>query len=268
MNKKIVFLGAGKMGEALIGAFIGSRAAYASRITAVDADAKRLNYLKKRYNIGITADKRRALKNARIVFLAVKPQQMQELLDEIRPYAGRKTLFISIAAGLTTKYLENNLPKGAPVIRTMPNTPAMVGLGAAGIAKGRRATAVHIRAAKRLLDNAGITAVLPENKLNAVTAVSGSGPAYVFFLAEMLERSAVELGLSKDVAAKLARQTVAGAGRMLERSEATAAQLRKNVTSPGGTTEAALKVLGKKEFYSIFSQAVKRAAKRSRELSK
>lgn len=268
MSKKIVFLGAGKMGEALISSFISGGAAAASSITAADADAKRLLYLKKRYGIR-TADKRAALKGAGVVFLAVKPQQMQELLDEILPYAGRNVLYISIAAGLTTKYLEKNLPAGAAVIRTMPNTPAMVGLGATGISKGRRASSKDVNTAKRLLDKAGITAVLPEKDLDAVTAISGSGPAYVFYLTELLEQAAKALGLSKEASAKLARQTVAGAGRMLERMpDVPAAQLRKNVTSPGGTTEAALKVLGEGCFYGILLDAVKSAKKRSRELAK
>jgi pyrroline-5-carboxylate reductase len=269
INKHIVFLGAGKMGEALISYFVKSGIVAASKVTAVDADWKKTAVLAKRYGIKSTPDKSRALRNADIVFLAVKPQQMPGLLDEIKSLVNKKMLVISIAAGITTRYIEDRLSGRCAVIRTMPNTPAMIGLGATGISKGRRVSKSQIETAKKLFDKAGKTAVLAEDKLDSVTAVSGSGPAYVFFLAEMLERGAVELGLSKETASEFARQTVAGAGRMLEQfSDKPAAELRKNVTSPGGTTEAAITYLEKNNFYDIFIKALKRAKERAQELSK
>ncbi|MFH1367729.1 MAG: pyrroline-5-carboxylate reductase [Elusimicrobiota bacterium] len=269
INKNIAFLGSGKMAEALISGFIKSRLAPASAITAVDIDLKRLSFLKRKYRIKTSTDKLSALKKANIIFLAVKPRQMEGLLCEAGLRIRKNQLVISIAAGITTKWIERFLIKGVPVVRTMPNTPAAFGCGATGIAKGRWAKAAHLSTAKKLFDQTGITAALPESKIDAVTAVSGSGPAYVFLLAELLEQAAKDLGLAGNTARDFSRQTVIGAGEMLKRCpETPAARLRKNVTSPGGTTEAAIKTLARNKFAEIFKKAVKRAKERAKELSR
>ena len=269
LNKRIVFMGGGKMAEALISGFVKSGLVKPAMITAVDIDAKRLRALKNIYKIRVSADKIAPLISADIVLLAVKPQQMEGLLVEIGHRLKKAQLVVSIAAGITTKWIEYHLPVGTPVIRTMPNTPAALGHGATGIAKGKYAGNAHIKTVKILFDKVGKTAVMKEDLINSVTAVSGSGPAYVFFFTELLEDAALKLGLDKQTAREFSRRTVLGAGQMLETFKGIdASVLRRNVTSPGGTTEAAVKVLENSDFRDIFLKAAKRARERSIELSK
>lgn len=269
INKKIAFLGGGKMAEALISGFIKGGLISPASITASDIDAKRRAHLKKKYGVRIVPDAVSAVERADVVILAVKPQQLEGLLSEVGSFVGAKALVVSIAAGITTGWIEKFLKTGTPVIRTMPNTPAMLGRGATGIAKGSSAKDSHVALAKRLFATVGKTGVFPEDLIDSVTAVSGSGPAYVFYVSEILKEAAVELGLDDRAADDFARQTILGAGEMLFRfRDVPASELRRNVTSPGGTTEAALKSLEEQGFKEILKSAVKRARDRARELSR
>jgi pyrroline-5-carboxylate reductase len=203
------------------------------------------------------------------IVLAVKPQMMATVLGEYRSFAGGNSLWLSIAAGSTLGFFARALGETAAVVRAMPNTPAAVGRGISVACAGPRVTSTQRAAAERLLAAVGEVAwVADEPLIDAVTAVSGSGPAYVFLLIECLAKAGVAAGLPADLAERLARATVIGAGELARLSPETAAQLRENVTSPGGTTRAALDVLMAKEgLEPLLTRAVLAAAKRSRELS-
>ena len=268
IKKNIVFLGAGNMAEALIKGMVGSGLVLPSCITATDTRPERLAYLRRKLRIKTLRDNRTAVGNADIIFLAVKPQQMESVLSETGASLRPSQIVISIAAGITSGYIERFLPKGTPVIRSMPNTPALLGAGAIALAAGKCATRAHIALSKILFSVSGAVVELPEAQINAVTALSGSGPAYVFYLAEAMTKAGVALGLPDDIAALLARQTVFGAGKMLGELSTPTAELRRNVTSPGGTTAAAIEVLEKNKFADTLCRAIGRAEKRARELAR
>jgi len=267
-NKKIAFLGAGNMAEAIITGLVHSRLIAPENIIASDVKTDRLTYLSSKFKIKVATDNFSAIKPAGTIFLCVKPQMMEELLCASGLKISPKQLVISIAAGITTKYIESYLVKGVPVVRAMPNTPLLSGAGATALCPGKYANKIHVSAAKKLFSASGIVEETTEAKINAVTALSGSGPAYVFYLAELLKSAGAEMGLAEDVSDRLARQTVFGAGKMLVEQKAPASLMRKNVTSPGGTTEAALKYLEKNGFARIFKEAVKKAKKRAGDLSR
>lgn len=206
-----------------------------------------------------------AAESAEVVILAVKPQVMDELLNEIAPVITPNHLVVSIAAGITTGHIEAALG-AVPVVRCMPNTPALVGEGMTGLAPGAHASEAHTARAEELMASVGQTVVVREDQLDAVTGVSGSGPAYVFLLAEALEEAAIAEGFEPELARQLASQTVVGAGKLLGVSPMTATELRRQVTSPNGTTEAALASLENASFRRMMRDAVRAATERSREL--
>ena len=266
MNKNITFIGSGNMAEALISGFLKSGLISGSRLTAADVRSARLAFLKKKYGICTEKCNRNAVKNADIVFLAVKPQQMEAVLCDISLFVRRSQLVISLAAGITTTFIEKYLKTA--VIRSMPNTPALVGEGAIAVSKGRWASAKDLATAITLFSSVGTVVALKEKYLNAVTALSGSGPAYVFYLAEAFEKAGEHLGLSKEVSTVLSRQTIFGAGKLLKHSKLNSSALRAVVTSPGGTTEAAIKHFEKHEFLEIVRGALKKARQRASQLNK
>jgi len=256
------------MGEALVSGLIQSRAWKPSQITVTDVRPDQLERLRKTYKVRTSDDNRWAVRDAEIVLLAVKPQQAGHVLEEVGPVLQETQLVLSIVAGLTTAKIERSLAKGVPVIRVMANTPALIGKSASAIARGRWSQEPHEKRAQAILSTVGSVTVVPEKEMDAVTAVSGSGPAYVFYMAEAMMEAGVKLGLAPHVADALVRRTIEGAGALLAQSREGAATLRQRVTSPGGTTEAALKVLERARFKFIFGQALKRAAARSGELSR
>lgn len=268
LKKRIVFLGSGNMAEALISGLVKSGLVAPANVMSTDPRAERLQYLKKKLKIATTVDNRSAAKNADVIFIAVKPQQMETLLEDIGPAVTARQLVISIAAGITSSYIERFLPRGTAVVRAMPNTPAQLSAGAIAVAPGAYAGARHMALAKKLFATAGTVIELTEEAMNAVTALSGSGPAYVFLLCEAMEKAGVRMGLSAEVARRLARQTVFGAGKMLSELAAPADELRRNVTSPGGTTAAAIEHMEQSGLTEIVCQALERAKDRARQLSK
>jgi pyrroline-5-carboxylate reductase len=193
---------------------------------------------------------------------------MKPVLEDLGPVIRKSQLVLSIAAGIPTRMIEKFMATQVPVIRVMPNTPALVGLGMAALALGRAARPSHERLARAIMETVGAVVTVPEVKMDAVTAVSGSGPAYVFYLAEAMRDAGVELGLAPRIADQLVRQTLKGAGALLAQSHEEAHALRQRVTSPGGTTEAALKIMENAKVRATISKALKRAADRSRELSR
>jgi len=262
---RIGIIGCGTMGQALIKGLL-DHGVPASRLCVADASAAARRIVARRFGIKAVARNRDAVRGAGLILLAVKPQQMAGVVDELAAALTRSVLVISIAAGMTLRWLEKHLP-GLPVVRVMPNLPATVGCGFAAIAAGRRATTRHRAVAMALFDAMGIAVELPERHFDAVTAVSGSGPAYVFYLVQIWERAARALGLPASAAALAIRQTLEGSVRLLQADGAAAAELIRQVASKRGTTEAALSVLARRRVGTHFTEALQAAARRSRELS-
>jgi len=235
-NKTVAFIGAGNMGEALIRGLLGAKMVPPSRIIAADVRAERREFFMSSFGVQAVDDNVEAVKAADIVLLAVKPQQMSELLAGLKPVMSGAKLMISIAAGVTTARIEQELGGQARVVRVMPNTPALVGAGAAALAKGAYATNNDLVSAESILGAVGIVVRVEEKLMDAVTALSGSGPAYIFYVTEALIRAGVAAGLDEALAKKLAIQTVFGAAKLLVESGEEPESLRRKVTSPGGTT--------------------------------
>ncbi len=259
-------VGGGNMGEALIAGLIRSGRWKPSQIIVTDVRPEQLDRLQRTYKVGTSADNRWAVREATTVLLAVKPQQIRHVLEELGPVIQESQLVLSIAAGISTGIMERFLAKRVPVIRAMPNTPALVGMGAAAVARGRWAKEIHEKAAISILETVGTVVSVAERDMDAVTALSGSGPAYIFYLAEALVQAGQAMGLPPQVVDTLVRQTIRGAGELLATSREEPHTLRQRVTSPGGTTEAAVKVLETAKVKTIFTKALKRASARSREL--
>ncbi|HEX7531202.1 MAG TPA: pyrroline-5-carboxylate reductase [Pyrinomonadaceae bacterium] len=266
-NKTIAFIGAGNMGEALIRGLLSTKTVAPSQITAADARPERCEFFTKHFGIPTTADNATAARYADVVLLAIKPQQMSTVLAGLKSVTASLRLIISIAAGVTTSRIERELGGIARVVRVMPNIPALVGAGAAALAKGSLATDEDVATAEAILGAVGMTVRVDEKLMDAVTALSGSGPAYVFYVTEAMVKAGVAAGLDEGLAKKLAIQTVFGAAKLLIESGEAPESLRRKVTSPGGTTEAALRVMSERKLMEIFTEAVKAAEKKSRELS-
>lgn len=267
MESKVVFVGAGNMAEAIAAGMVDAEFCAPEKIVLTDIRLERLQELEADLGIRTSTDNR-VVKNAEIVVLAVKPQVMGEVLKGIAPVLRKETLVISIAAGITAEQIESALEDGIRVVRVMPNTPALIGQGASGIAPGALADEADIEVAEAILGCVGLTVRVEEGELDAVTALSGSGPAYVFYLLESMLAAADQMGLEKETARTLALQTVEGAARLMKDSGEEAAELRAKVTSKGGTTEAAIRSLEESGVKNAILSALKAAKARSEELSK
>lgn len=262
-NKTLAFIGAGHMGEALIRGLLAAKTMAPDQLVAHDVRPERLADLRQRFGIRTSATP----PPADIIILAVKPQQMREVLAGLATAGGVGALFISIAAGTTTGQIEQALGGRPRVVRVMPNTPALVGAGAAGLCRGAYATDDDLIVAETILGAVGITVRVSESLMNAVTALSGSGPAYVFRVAEAMIEAGQQAGLPADVARTLTIQTIMGAGRLMSESGEEPAELRRRVTSPGGTTAAALSVLDERQLMAAFAEAIAAAVRRGTELA-
>lgn len=264
----IAFIGAGNMGEALIRGVIRAAIYSPSRIIAADPRPERRSEIAEKLGVAVTADNKEAIAAAHTVILSVKPQQLSEVIPQIAPFLGKSHLLISILAGINTALLEEKLGEGIAVVRVMPNTPALVEAGIAAICPGRYAREEDLRKVEEIFGAVGEVVRVEEGMMNLVTAVSGSGPAYLFLFTEALAAAARELGMDKGLADTLARRTVVGAGRLLEQSGENPAILRDRVTSPGGTTAAALKVMEDGGFHRLIHRAVAAALQRGEELQR
>ena len=264
----VLLVGAGKMGGALLESWL-ARGLPPALISVIEpSPAPEISKLLSAKRIACDPQPPLVPTHAAIV-LAVKPQTAPDAIKQIARFVRRDTVVVSIMAGRTLGFLAKHLPKGTAIVRAMPNTPASIGRGITVAVPNAKVKGGARELADALLAATGpVEWIKNEKWMDAVTAVSGSGPAYVFLLAESLARAGVAAGLPKALAAKLARETVAGAGELLHRSELEAAKLRENVTSPGGTTAAALKVLmAKSGLDPLLKKAVAAAAKRSRQLA-
>jgi pyrroline-5-carboxylate reductase len=270
-ERPLLLVGGGKMGEALLAGWLGSGLAPAA-VHAVEPDEGRRRQLEARHGIRAVADARQLPPDLApgALLLAIKPQMMDASLPNYRERVRPDTLVLSIAAGKPIALFERVLGPGLGVVRAMPNTPAAVGRGVSVLCANAAASADQRALAERLMAAVGsVHWITDEDRMHAVTAVSGSGPAYVFHLIEALAAAAVRAGLPEDLAMALARGTVSGAGELARQSDETAAALRVNVTSPGGTTAAALQVLMAPDagLGRLIERAVAAAAQRSRELA-
>lgn len=261
----VAFLGVGVMGEALLAALVRAGRP-ASELLVAEKRPERAAELTERYGIEVV-DGPEAVKRADTVLLVVKPQDIGALLDEVAASARPGQLFVSIAAGITTAFVESRLPEGVAVVRAMPNTPALVGEGMSATSPGSHATEEHLREAEDLLRSTGRVVRVPEKQQDAVTAISGSGPAYVFYVVEAMIEAGVHLGLPRPTATELVVQTLAGSATLLRDTGEHPTILRERVTSPGGTTAAALRLLDEGGVRAAFLAAIEGARDRSRALS-
>jgi pyrroline-5-carboxylate reductase len=261
----VALIGGGKMGSALLGGLL-DRAWDPDAISIAEVDAERRRELEQRFpKVRVVPSPAWAVADAEVVIVAVKPGDVAASLQAAESSLPSETLVLSIAAGVTISTLEALVP-GRPVVRAMPNTPALVGLGASAIAPGRHAGDNHLDLASRLLGAVGIVVTVAESALDAVTGLSGSGPAYVFLVAEAMIEAGVLVGLTRDIAQKLVVQTLLGSATLLAQSDEGPEALRAAVTSPGGTTAAGLRELESARFRAAILDAVSAATRRSREL--
>ncbi len=268
MNKPtLAFIGGGNMATSLIGGLL-EKGYPASNITASDPMKENRDRLSQQFGINTTDDNNKAAL-ADIIVLAIKPQVIKQVAEDIRPALAHQPLIISIAAGITMSSLEGWLGPQTPIVRCMPNTPALVQTGAAGLFANSQVDKAQQTAAGEVLDAVGISCWLEkEAEIDAVTAVSGSGPAYFFLVMEAMEKVGIELGLSPEIARKLTLQTALGAAKMAIESDVDSAELRRRVTSPGGTTQRAIETFLDGDLPGLFSKAMTGAVERAQEMAK
>ena len=265
---RLVFIGAGNMAEALLRGILAANRMSPVDILVADVRAERLAYLQSTYGIGISSDNADAARRAETILLAVKPQVMAGVLDDLKGTLSAQQLLVSIAAGISTTSIAEHFPHSVRVIRVMPNTPALVLEGVSALARGQHAEPQDLEAARYLFEAVGKVVVVDEALMDAVTGLSGSGPAYVFLVIEALSDAGVKVGLPRDVALALAAQTVRGAARLVQETGKHPGELKDMVTSPGGTTIAGLHALEQGAVRSALISAVEAATRRSQELGK
>ncbi len=267
-GKKVGFLGAGNMGEALIRGLLKAGLVPVDHVFATDVRLGRLEQLGKLYGIHTLSDNRLLVKRVDVVILAVKPQIIQQVLREVAPAVTARQLFISMAAGVPTSALRAALPKSVRLIRVMPNTPALVLEGVTAVARAERLKTGDVETAEEIFGAVGKVVVLEEELLDAVTGLSGSGPAYVALMIEALADGGVRVGLDRITAMTLAAQTVLGSAKLLIETGTHPGQLKDMVTSPGGTAIAGIAALEEGGVRRTLINAVERATRRSQELGR
>ena len=267
-GRKVAFLGGGKMGEALVSGLIRSGGRNAEEIMVTARREERAAELAERYGVAATLSNPEATDWADVLVLIVKPQDMEVLLGQISERVRSDQLVISFAAGIRTSFIERFMPPGTPVVRVMSNVPVLVDEAMSVVSPGVHAEDKHLSVAEELLGYVGKVIRLKEAHLDAVTATSGSGPAYFFLLAEAMIEACILLGLSRDVATELIIQTMLGSAKMLRDTGTHPVELREMVTSPGGTTIAAIRHLEEAGVRAAFLNAIDAARKRSEELAR
>ncbi|MFD1851233.1 pyrroline-5-carboxylate reductase [Oceanobacillus bengalensis] len=267
MNKSILFLGAGSAAEAIISGIIKGKVVSNNQLFVTNREnEERLSYLQERYQVICSRHKEELISKADIIILAMKPNDLEKSILPIKALFKENQLIISILAGKSTDKITDLIGLPIPVIRAMPNTSASIGYAATALTKGKYAIEQHMIQAKQLFQTIGMTTIVKEDDMHAITAISGSGPAYIYYLVEALEKAAIEAGLSSSVARELITQTVIGAGNMLRLSGEDPETLRQKITSPNGTTEAGISILENNHFRRIVMECVKGAKERSEEL--
>jgi pyrroline-5-carboxylate reductase len=267
MTRRIAILGCGKIGEALLAGLISSGWREAADVVVTSRRAERTAELAERYGVEATVSNAEAVSGAGLVVLAVKPQDFDVLLGEIGPLLSPNQTVLSVAAAIRTSAIERHLAGSVPVVRSMPNAPATVHEGIAGICAGAHADDNHLALAEEALSHLGAVVRVPEQYLDAVTAVSGSGPAYFALLAEAMIEAGILLGLSREISTQLVVQTMLGTAVLLRDRQMHPVELREAVTSPGGTTIRAIQELEQAGVRAAFLNAIEAAMERSRELA-
>jgi pyrroline-5-carboxylate reductase len=266
-GKKVVFLGAGKMGGIILQALLNHGLLSAKSTSATVAHADRAKALSKKLKVKVGTSNVEAAKDADIIIIGVKPQVVEEVVREISSQMTPKQLIISVAASVPTSMIEKNLPSNVPVVRAMPNTPCLLGAGMTAICKGKYANADHIATTTHIFDVVGRTVVLDEKHMDAVTALSASGPAYIYIILESLAEAGVKVGLPRDTATLLAAQTALGASRVVLETGDHPALLKDAVTTPAGCTIDAIMELEEGKLRVTLIKAVVKAAQRAKELA-
>jgi pyrroline-5-carboxylate reductase len=267
MSRRICVLGAGKAGEALVAGLLSSGWSKPADIVATARHQERIDELSKRYGIEGTLDNVAAVEGAQVVVIAVKPQDIEALLGDVGAALDSSQTVVSIAAAIPTELIERHMGDGVPVVRAMPNAPVTVHEGMAGVTGGAHATEEHVALAEEVLGSVGRSVRVDEAYMDAVTAVSGSGPAYFALLAESMIEAGILLGLSREVSTDLVVQTMLGTAKLLRDEKMHPVELREMVTSPGGTTISAIRELEQAGVRAAFLNAIQAAMKRSRELA-
>jgi pyrroline-5-carboxylate reductase len=260
-------IGAGNMGQAILAGVLKKKVFSPGKICVVEISPHQRKVFMQKYPVACFSDLSHA-GSSNCVLLAVKPQDFPKLLDELKNYVKKNTLIVSIAAGKTIKNISSCFHPSIPVARVMPNTPALIGQGISGICFSRNASKQNKKKITDVFRSIGEIILVEEKMMNAVTAISGSGPAYLFYFIEAFLTGAMYMGFSKTQAEKLVMTTIKGATALIEATGKGPQQLRMMVTSKKGTTEAAIKTLEKKHFGNIFRSAIKAAGKRAGELSR
>jgi len=267
-DTQLVLVGGGNMGEAITKGIIAAHLVGPQQITVTDVVEKRLTYMRDTYAVRAMTDNAKAVAQADLVLLAVKPQDIVQVVQGMAAAIDGRTLVISIAAGVPTQKIEGAFEKPVRVVRVMPNTPALVLAGAAALCGGQHATPADVEVARTLFEALGKTVVVSEYLMDAVTGLSASGPAYIFVLIEALADGGVKMGLARDVALTLAAQTVYGSAKLLLETGLHPGELKDRVASPAGTTIAGLHALEAGGFRAAVIDAVERATLRSQELGR
>ncbi|MDL1970270.1 MAG: pyrroline-5-carboxylate reductase [Candidatus Desulfofervidaceae bacterium] len=265
-KENIGFIGGGNMAEAIIKGLLKANVCTEKQLCVSDIRKERLDYLEATYSVKTFTNTKEMIKVCPIIIIAVKPQDVKNVLEEIKEEVSPSHLVISIAAGISTMFIESLLPQGVPVVRIMPNTPALALAGMSALTSGKAATTEHLNTANKLFKAIGETVIVPEKLMDAVTGLSGSGPAYIAVIIEALADGGVKMGLPRPVALKLALQTVLGTAKLLQDTNLHPAQLKDMVSSPGGTTIAGLQVMEKRGLRGILIDTIEAATKRSQEL--
>ncbi|HXF98771.1 MAG TPA: pyrroline-5-carboxylate reductase [Gaiellaceae bacterium] len=266
-QRKVAILGAGRIGEALVAGLLSSGWREPHEIWATARRAERAAELRERYGIEATLSNREAVAGAALVVIAVKPQDIEGLLGEIGAFVLPEQTVLTVAAAIPTRHIESRLAPGVPVVRAMPNTPSTVHEGIAGLSAGAHAGEQHLDLAEEALSHLGAVIRVPEAALDAITAVSGSGPAYFALLAEAMIEAGILLGLSREISTQLVVQTMLGTAKQLRDAKLHPVELREMVTSPGGTTIAAIRELESAGVRAAFLNAIQAAMVRARELA-
>jgi len=266
VERRIAIVGTGRLGESLLRGFLSSGWRTADDLVVTARRPERRDELEQRYGVVAGSSNAEAVASARLAIVAVKPQDVESVLAEIATAVSPEHTILSVAAGITTAYIESLLPDGARVVRAMPNAPALVHEGIAGVSGGKSATDEDLALAENALGHLGGVVRLQEHDLDAVTALSGSGPAYFALLAEAMIEAGLLLGLSREISTKLVVQTMLGSATLLRDERMHPVELREAVTSPGGTTTRAIRELERSGVRAAFLNAINAATERSREL--
>jgi pyrroline-5-carboxylate reductase len=266
MNK-IAIIGAGSMSEALISGMIANQFIESKNLWITNnSDSSRLAYLQEKYDISTSYNIEELLIGTEMVILAMKPKDAGSAMENIKSHLSENTLLVSVLAGVSIQTLEELSETTLAIVRAMPNTSATIGKSATALAYNNHSTQEQIQLVAKMFDTIGLTRFIEEEQLDAVTGLSGSGPAYFYYLVEAMEKSAIEIGLEPKLAKELIIQTLLGTAEMLKESDKPSYQLRREVTSPGGTTEAGIGILQQHQVQEAFIQCIIQATKQSQKL--